>query len=98
MVAVHDLARTTGLSARRLSQLFRENIGTAPKIYCRILRFQQAVWQLHRGVDIPWTELALACGYYDQAHFANDFRAFSGLSPTSYSTATRPWSNHIELD
>jgi AraC-like DNA-binding protein len=97
-VMVAELARTTGLSPRRLSQLFAEHVGVSPKLYCRILRFQQAVQQLHYGVDIPWSELALACGYYDQSHFANDFRAFSGLSPTNYSAATRPWSNHIELD
>jgi AraC-like DNA-binding protein len=95
---VAELSRTTGLSTRRLSQLFAEHVGVSPKLYCRIQRFQQAVQQLHRGVDISWAELALACGYYDQSHFANDFRAFSGISPTTYSSATRPWSNHIALD
>jgi AraC-like DNA-binding protein len=34
--------------------------------------------KLHNGADLPWAELALRCGYYDQSHFANDFRAFSG--------------------
>jgi len=95
---VAELSRTTGLGTRRLSQLFAEHVGVSPKLYCRIQRFQQAVQQLHRGVDIPWAELALACGYYDQSHFANDFRAFSGTSPTTYSSSTRPWSNHIPLD
>ena len=95
---VAELARTTGFSSRYLSQLFSEHIGVPPKLYCRILRFQQAVQQLHAGADIPWPELALACGYYDQSHFANDFRAFSGLSPTSYTASNRPWSNHISLE
>ena len=95
---VAELTRTTGLSPRRLSQLFREHIGVPPKLYCRILRFQQAVQQLHTGIEVPWSELALACGYYDQSHFANDFRAFSGLTPTAYTVATRPWSNHLNLD
>lgn len=95
---VAELSRTTGLSTRRLSQLFAEHVGVSPKLYCRIQRFQQAVQQLHRGADIPWAELALACGYYDQSHFANDFRAFSGISPTTYTSSTRPWSNHIALD
>jgi AraC-like DNA-binding protein len=98
IATVADLSRTTGLSPRRLSQLFREQIGVAPKVYCRIQRFHQAIQQLHAGVDLPWSELALGCGYYDQSHFANDFRAFSGLSPTIYTAATRPWSNHINLD
>ena len=95
---IAELTRTTGLSSRRLSQLFREQIGVSPKLYCRIQRFQQAVQQMHQGVDVPWVELALTCGYYDQSHFANDFHAFSGLSPTAYTASKRPWANHIPLD
>ena len=95
---IAELTRTTGLSSRRLSQLFREQVGVSPKLYCRIQRFQQAVQEIHHGVDIRWPELALTCGYYDQSHFANDFRAFSGLSPTTYSARKSPWANHIPLN
>jgi len=48
-------------------------------------------------VEVPWAELAVSCGYYDQPHFANEFRAFSGISPTGYSEAQRVWSNHVPL-
>jgi AraC-like DNA-binding protein len=95
---IAELCRTTCLSSRRLSQLFREQIGVSPKLYCRIQRFQQAVQHMHRGTDIHWAELALTCGYYDQSHFANDFRAFSGVSPTHYSATQRQWANHIPCD
>jgi AraC-like DNA-binding protein len=95
---IAELTRQIGLSPRRLSQLFREQVGVSPKLYCRIQRFQQAVQHMHHGADIRWAELALACGYYDQSHFANDFHAFSGLSPTHYSSTQRRWSNHIPLD
>jgi AraC-like DNA-binding protein len=94
---VAELTRTIGLSPRRLSQLFAEQVGVAPKLYCRIQRFQQAVQQMHLGKDIRWSELALTCGYYDQSHFTNDFRAFSGLNPTTYAATTRIWANHIPL-
>ncbi len=95
---IAELTRHLGLSPRRLSQLFREQVGVSPKVYCRIQRFQDAVQQMHHGADVHWAELALACGYYDQSHFANDFHAFSGLSPTHYSATQRRWSNHIPLD
>jgi len=94
---ITGLTRSIGLSARRFSELFREQVGVSPKVYCRIRRFQMAVERLHRGEDLPWAELALACGYYDQSHFANDFRAFSGISPTTYSAAERPWANHVTV-
>jgi AraC-like DNA-binding protein len=77
--------------------VFREQIGVSPKVYARILRFQRAVQKMHAGADIRWAELALACGYYDQAHFANDFRDFSGISPTTYSVSQRKWKNHVPL-
>ena len=97
-ITIAGLTRQIGLSPRRLSQRFSERVGVSPKLYCRIQRFQQAVQHMHRGTDIRWAELALACGYYDQSHFANDFHAFSGLSPTAYTAAQRPWANHIPLE
>jgi AraC-like DNA-binding protein len=95
-ISVAEVARGTGWSERRLSQLFREQVGLAPKVWCRIQRFQHAVRQLHHGPEIRWSELALDCGYYDQSHFANEFRAFSGIDITSYSVAGRTqWANHV---
>lgn len=95
--SVAECAKSLEVSERRLSQVFREYVGIAPKMWCRIRRFQAAVQTLHKGVDVPWVELALACGYYDQSHFANDFRAFSGVDPTTYSTHRGPWQNHVPI-
>jgi AraC-like DNA-binding protein len=81
---VADVARGTGWSERRFSQIFREEVGFAPKVWCRIQRFQRVVRQLHAGEAVAWPELALECGFYDQAHLANEFRAFAGVSPTIY--------------
>jgi AraC-like DNA-binding protein len=38
---------------------------------------------------IRWTDLALGCGYYDQSHFINEFKSFSGLSPLEFLRRTR---------
>jgi AraC-like DNA-binding protein len=34
--------------------------------------------------SLRWTDLALSCGYYDQSHFINEFRAFSGATPEAF--------------
>jgi AraC-like DNA-binding protein len=93
--SVREVAKSTGWSERRFSQVFREQVGFSPKAWTRILRFQRVVQQLHAGVDVPWAELALDCGYYDQSHFANEFRAFSGIDATSYSALRTHWANHV---
>jgi AraC-like DNA-binding protein len=92
---VQEVARSTGWSERRFSQVFREQVGFSPKAWTRILRFQRAVGQLHAGVDVRWAEMALDCGYYDQSHFANEFRAFSGIDATTYSARRTVWANHV---
>lgn len=38
---------------------------------------------------IRWADLALGCGYYDQSHFINEFRSFSGMSPLEFLQQTR---------
>jgi AraC-like DNA-binding protein len=38
---------------------------------------------------MPWADLALDCGYYDQSHFINEFRFFSGLTPLEFLDRTR---------
>jgi AraC-like DNA-binding protein len=98
MATVGEVARSTGWSERRFSQVFREQVGLAPKVWCRVRRFQNAVNQLHAGVDVPWARLALDCGFYDQSHFANEFRAFSGVDVTTYSANRTQWVNHIAAD
>jgi AraC-like DNA-binding protein len=96
---VREVARTTGWSERRFSQVFREEVGLSPKVWCRIQRFQRTVKLLHAGVEVPWSQLALDCGFYDQSHFANEFRAFSGIDATTYSALRHtPWANHVPAD
>jgi AraC-like DNA-binding protein len=95
---VRAVALNTGWSERRFSQVFREEVGLTPKTWCRVQRFQLAVNQLHAGIDVPWANLALDCGFYDQSHFANEFRAFSGIDATTYSARRTLWANHVPVD
>jgi AraC-like DNA-binding protein len=97
--AVQGMAKETGWSERRFSQVFREQVGFAPKAWCRIQRFQLAMRQMRAGLELPWAELALECGFYDQAHLANEFRAFSGIDASTY-TAKRHdrWQNHVRVE
>lgn len=70
-------------------------VGLTPKQYCRVRRFQQSVTAAHAAREVDWAELAVSCGYYDQAHFIHDFRAFSGLTPGAYRDVRTAFQNHV---
>jgi AraC-like DNA-binding protein len=42
-------------------------------------------------------QIALSCGYFDQAHFIHDFRAFSGINPSLYLANKTQFQNHVVL-
>ncbi|MEP7365596.1 MAG: AraC family transcriptional regulator [Acidobacteriota bacterium] len=92
-----EVARITGYSQRRFIELFRHHTGIGPKTYQRIQRFQQALRLAHQGALISWTDLAVSTGYYDQAHFIHDFRAFSGITPTEYYLNRGLYATHVAL-
>jgi AraC-like DNA-binding protein len=94
---VADVIEQIGLSPRRLIQVFRDEVGLTPKLFCRIQRFQEVLRRLGREQPVEWANVALACGYFDQAHFIRDFRAFSGLNPTAYLTQRGEHLNHVPL-
>jgi AraC-like DNA-binding protein len=94
---IGDVTGQTGLSSRRFIEVFRQQVGLTPKLFCRVRRFQEAVQRLRSHRRIDWADVALSCGYFDQAHFIHDFRAFSGLSPTMYAELKTEHTNHVPI-
>jgi AraC-like DNA-binding protein len=86
-----------GMSAKRFIERFKNQVGVSPKRYCRIRRFQQALARAHHGCPVDWSQVALECGYYDQAHFIHEFRSFSGLTPTGYHASQTAFQNHVKF-
>ncbi|MFC4590281.1 helix-turn-helix domain-containing protein [Sphaerisporangium corydalis] len=56
----------------------------APKRLARTHRFAATVFAIDPAGPIDWGDLASGAGYFDQAHFGHEFRAFTGLTPTRY--------------
>ena len=83
-VPVGALAEELGWSRRHLAARFREEIGLPPKVLARLLRFERAAARLRASGPADLGRIAVDCGYYDQAHFNRDFRAFAGSTPTGY--------------
>ena len=79
-VSVEELARESGWSARQLRRLFLQETGLTPKLLGRVLRFRRALGAMEQRRR-AFADLALECGYYDQAHLIHDFRRFAGRTP-----------------
>lgn len=80
---MRHLAEATRLAPKRLIREFHRQIGLPPKTMARLHRFDAARRRLlARSANLA--EIALDAGYYDQAHFNREFRAFAGLSPVAY--------------
>lgn len=71
-------------SARTTQRVFRRYVGVPVKwVLCRY-RLQQAALAIETDRAIDFADLAVRFGWYDQAHFANDFRSMLGCSPGEY--------------
>lgn len=84
------LSHKTGYSERWLQKKYREIFGLSFKQLQTNQRFLQTLSALNRSLDKPQvslSELALAQGYFDQAHFIKEFRRFTGLTPSQYRNA-----------
>jgi AraC-like DNA-binding protein len=81
---VDELAVQVGLSERALQRLFGDYVGVPPKWVIRRFRLHDAASRLANAEELDLTHLAQELGYADQAHFARDFKAIVGRSPSNY--------------
>ena len=95
--SVAAVTADVGLSQRRFIELFDAQVGLTPKRYARVQRFQQVLRLTQHQTAVDWAEVALQCGYFDQAHFSHDFKAFSGFSPAAYLSLRGEHLNHVRV-
>lgn len=81
---VEDIVSSLRISKRSLQRLFNEYVGVSPKWVIKRYRLQEAADSLADGKEIDLPKLALDLGYFDQAHFINDFKATVGMPPGKY--------------
>jgi AraC-like DNA-binding protein len=83
-IRIASLCAELGVSPRHLTRRFGTQIGLSPKAVSRQLRFAAVRRRLQTPDGRSWTEIALAAGYFDQAHLSRDFRELAGITPTEF--------------
>jgi AraC-like DNA-binding protein len=95
-VPVQRLADETGYSRRYFSERFRDAIGVAPKLAARVFRFERAC-RLIADKRLSLAHVAIAGGYYDQAHLTREWHALAACSPKAWIARELPFIQDYEL-
>ncbi|HXA92177.1 MAG TPA: helix-turn-helix domain-containing protein, partial [Steroidobacteraceae bacterium] len=80
-VDVGMLAQRVSISARQVERLFREHLGTSPKLFYLRLRMARAQMLLRQTLN-PIREVAMECGFASTSHFSNAYKRVFGRAPT----------------
>jgi len=82
-LSLDEMAQSVGLSTAHFARMFRKSTGETPHQFVLRQRLERAKAML-RAPDARVLDVAVACGFKTQQHFAQVFRDFWGVSPTEY--------------
>ena len=82
-LSVDELAREAGMSSSHFSRAFKETLGSTPMQYVLASRLERSM-KLMKDKARPLSEIAIECGFADQAHFTRSFKQVTGQTPRQY--------------
>jgi AraC family transcriptional regulator len=82
-LSLDEMAQAVGLSTAHFARMFRRSTGATPHQFVLRQRLERAKAML-RVSDARVLDVAVACGFKTQQHFAQAFRDAWGVSPTEY--------------
>ena len=88
-------AKLLGYSRSQTHRLFMKWFGLSTGVYWRYKKFLLGLETIHHKDEQSLTQVALASGFYDQAHFTRTFKEFTGMSPKIYQREKSPIPGHI---
>ena len=85
-ISVDELAAEAGMSPSHFSRVFKETLGVTPMQFVMAYRIEQAIKMMEDKAQ-PLGDIALACGFSDQAHFTRSFKQVTGQTPRNFRSA-----------
>ena len=82
-LTLYEMAQSVELSTAHFSRMFRKSTGESPHHFVLRHRVERAKEML-RASEARVLDVAVACGFKTQQHFARVFRRVCGVSPTEY--------------
>lgn len=84
MTSVQELAKQFELSRQEINKVFKNEVTYTLKKYIVIVRVMEVIKHKVRHPNLSFTDLSHKFGYFDQAHFNNDFKRICGISPSMF--------------
>jgi AraC-like DNA-binding protein len=91
-LSVRQLTEEFNISSRTLERSFNEQVGISAKQFSRLVRFNY-VFALLQQPELTKSDIAFLAGYFDQAHFNNEFRQFTNENPEFYFKQNHAFAN-----
>ena len=85
LLSVNDLLKKVPFSQKTLENNFKKMVGLTPSKYIRIQRFLNLM-KKYENNTIDFKDLIYMYNYYDESHFAKDFKSFTSKLPKDYFT------------
>lgn len=82
-VSLRDLAQAVGVTPATLARGYRRAFHTTVGEQVRRLRIEHARRELAQTAE-PLAAIAIRAGFFDQSHFTNVFRRYTGVTPGRY--------------
>lgn len=92
---IEDICSKMNLDKKQLERKFTKLVGATPKVFSRVSRFLHICRHLDEQKGRSLTQLAYECGYYDQSHFINEFKEFSGFTPKDFFEKEHIWFSEV---
>lgn len=87
-IQVSALAASAGCSERYLNRIFRDKVGISTKTQCELTQLHYSLHQILTTQPKSLLHIAVAYGYFDQAHMNRHYRKFLFCTASNMRSAT----------
>ena len=81
------VAREAGMSVSCLERAFKKTLSVTYSMYLNKVRIARAIQMLEEGIEASISEIAFACGFRNQYHFARMFKKMTQACPREFKKA-----------
>jgi AraC-like DNA-binding protein len=81
-IKIKELSETLFISQSPFEKRFRKLVGTTPKKFASIVRFNTVLNNLNSAKSL--TEICYENNFFDQAHFIKNFKQYTGDTPEQF--------------